>query len=261
MFELSIALVVFLFPLAYSPGPGNMFFAANGARFGVRKTLPANFGYHGATLVVTLALGFSFAAAMNWSPQLFTLLKWAGSAYVLYLAWTFLRAGTIGEGPDAVPAGLADGVLLLLLNPKAYLIITLMFTQFLDGDGPGRATSVVWISALFTVNNFIAFLAWTVIGDRMAERFRNETDARRLNTAFGIVLAAVAVWMAPSRRIRASAARATIAVSGVYDSVVAGMYDHAFIDGPYKPCFSLFHSCCLFLPLTTRLSSPRASAR
>ena len=56
------ALLVFLFPLAFSPGPGNMFFAANGARFGFVKTLSANFRYHFATIIVTfiIGLGFSF---------------------------------------------------------------------------------------------------------------------------------------------------------------------------------------------------------
>ena len=41
-----LALLAFLFPLAYSPGPGNMFFAAIGARFGLRSTLAATAGYH-----------------------------------------------------------------------------------------------------------------------------------------------------------------------------------------------------------------------
>ena len=55
-----VALIIFLFPLAFSPGPGNMFFAANGARFGFAKTLSANFGYHLATIIVTFLIGFGF---------------------------------------------------------------------------------------------------------------------------------------------------------------------------------------------------------
>ena len=38
------SLVAFLLPLAYSSDPGNMFLAANGARFGFRPTVPANLG-------------------------------------------------------------------------------------------------------------------------------------------------------------------------------------------------------------------------
>ena len=56
-----LALLFFLFPLAFSPGPGNMFFAANGARFGFLNTLSANFGYHLATIIITFLIGFGFS--------------------------------------------------------------------------------------------------------------------------------------------------------------------------------------------------------
>lgn len=194
MAELTIALIVFLFPLAYSPGPGNMFFAANGARFGMRATVPANAGYHVATWIVTLAIGFGFAVAMERAPGLFLAIKWAGSAYVLYLAWTFLRAGAMAGQGQAQPAGFVDGAVLLVLNPKAYVIITLMFTQFLTGAEPDRA-AVLWIATIFTLNNLVAFVAWTVIGDRIAARFRDEAGARWLNMTLGAVLGAVALWM------------------------------------------------------------------
>ena len=55
------ALLIFLFPLAFSPGTGNMFFAANGARFGFVNTLSATFGYHLATIIVTFLIGFGFS--------------------------------------------------------------------------------------------------------------------------------------------------------------------------------------------------------
>ena len=87
MAALSMALIICLFPLAYSPGPGNMFFAANGARFGVRATIPATAGHHIATWVVTIAIGFGLLAAMEQSPLLLRTVRWAVSAYVLYLAW------------------------------------------------------------------------------------------------------------------------------------------------------------------------------
>ena len=60
MIEITIALIIFLFPLAYSPGPGNMFFAANGARFGFAATVPSNIGYHIATWLVTVVIGLGY---------------------------------------------------------------------------------------------------------------------------------------------------------------------------------------------------------
>lgn len=193
--ELTLTLITFLFPLAYSPGPGNMFFAANGARFGFRATVPANAGYHLATWIVTVSIGFGFAATMHNMPQLFAIIKWGGSAYVLYLAWKFIRAGAISSAPDATPAGFINGIALLLLNPKAYLIIALMFSQFLADTDVDETTAVLWISTIFTLNNLIAFIAWTVVGDTIATRFRDEGDARKLNILLGGVLTVVAAWM------------------------------------------------------------------
>lgn len=195
MYQTTLALVLFLFPLAYSPGPGNMFFAANGARFGFRATIPANAGYHIATWVVTAAIGFGFLVVIERFPQLFKILQIAGSLYVLWIAWKMLKAGTLQGSEDAKPATFVDGAVLLLLNPKAYVIIALMFTQFLGPTGTSSFALVILITTVFTLNNLIAFSIWTLIGDVIASFFRSSESSRRLNFLFGAVLAAVAIWM------------------------------------------------------------------
>ena len=195
MLETTVALVMFLFPLAYSPGPGNMFFAANGARFGFRSTVPANVGYHIATWIVTAAIGFGFIAVLDRFPQIFVTLKIAGSLYVLWIAWKLFKAGTLEGNETAKPATFVDGIILLILNPKAYVIIALMFTQFLNQSDGGWLVTVILITTVFTFNNLIAFSIWVLIGDKIATIFRTPDSARKLNMMFGGILAAVAVWM------------------------------------------------------------------
>lgn len=195
MIQTSIALLLFLFPLAYSPGPGNMFFAANGARFGFRATVSANIGYHVATWIITAAIGFGFIAALEAYPHIFAALKIAGSLYVLRLAWKLFRAGALEDTADARPATFMDGVILLILNPKAYVIIALMFTQFLSRTEMGMLAAVLMITTVFTLNNLIVFSIWALIGDKIAGHFRTPQSAQKLNMMFGAVLAVVAVWM------------------------------------------------------------------
>lgn len=195
MLQTTFALVVSLFPLAYSPGPGNMFFTANGARFGFRSTVPANAGYHIATWIATVAIGLGFIATLDKFPQLFVGLKIAGSLYVLWLAWKLFRAGTLKGDEEAKPATFVDGIVLLILNPKAYVIIALMFTQFLNASETGMLVSVVLISTIFTLNNLVAFSIWALIGDKIAGYFRTPESAQKLNVMFGGILAAVAIWM------------------------------------------------------------------
>ena len=195
MIEITIALIIFLFPLAYSPGPGNMFFAANGARFGFAATVPSNIGYHIATWLVTVVIGLGMITALNDYPNAFLALKISGAAYVLWLAWKLIRAGRYDGQREAKPATFWDGVILLLLNPKAYIIMALMFSQFLSTDGGLQIVNVLAISTIFTLNNLVAFSIWATVGDKIADKFRTDEGARRLNLMFGTVLAAVAVWM------------------------------------------------------------------
>ncbi|WP_306150851.1 LysE family translocator [Roseovarius sp. MMSF_3281] len=196
MFQTLTALLIFLFPLAYSPGPGNLFFAANGARFGFRATLWATAGYHLATWVVTALIGFGLLRALQAAPGVFHILQMAGAGYVLWIAWGMLRAGALDKAGKARPASFMDGVILLLLNPKAYVIITLMFTQFLAPGAVNHVGLVLMITTVFTLNNLFAFSLWTMAGDRLAGIFARDSSARRLNLLFGTMLAAVAVWMA-----------------------------------------------------------------
>jgi len=195
MLEVGLALILFLFPLAFSPGPGNMFFAAVGGRFGVWASVPPTIGYHLATLVVTAAIGFGFAGVARMSTDVFDLMRYLGSAYIFWLALKFLRAGATDDNNAARHATVMDGAILLLLNPKAYLIIALMFTQFLQADADAGAGHVLWISSVFTLNNFVAFTVWTIAGDVLMRRFRSEDSARPLNIASGLMLAAVAIWI------------------------------------------------------------------
>jgi threonine/homoserine/homoserine lactone efflux protein len=196
MIQTLTALVIFLFPLAYSPGPGNLFFAANGARFGFRATLRASAGYHLATWAVTALIGLGLLGAIAAAPQIFRFVQLAGAGYVFWIAWRMLRAGGRAAEAKARPASFMDGVVLLLLNPKAYVIITLMFTQFLAPGPVDQLVPVLVITTVFTLNNLLAFSLWTVAGEALAMLFARERSARRLNLLFGLMLAGVAIWMA-----------------------------------------------------------------
>lgn len=184
-------LIVFLFPLAYSPGPGNMFFAALGARYGLIATLPANLGYHLATLIVSFAIGAGFAIALDPNSYSFVLIQKLGAAYILWLAWKLHRSHANIKLAPARPVGPMDGAVLLLLNPKGYLIMALMFSQFPSPDITGTAS----VAALFTLNNMLAFLIWTAAGQTLARLFNSPRAAHRLNAGFALCLAGVALWL------------------------------------------------------------------
>jgi len=193
MTETLAALLIFLFPLAYSPGPGNMVFAAMGARHGLRGTWRASLGYHAATWAVTLAIGLGFDAALVERPAIARGVQLVGALYVLCLASGLWRAGAMAQTPDSAPAmGVAGGAVLLIFNPKAYMIIALMFTQFAQAPGLGT----VGVATVFTLNNMLAFALWAAVGATLMRLWARPDASVWINRFLAVMLAAVAIWMA-----------------------------------------------------------------
>ena len=173
MAEPAVALLLFPFALAFSAGPGNMVFAANGARFGTRATKSAYVGCHLAALMANAAIGLGFVTAFDHFPQVFALLKIGGSPFLPWLAWKMFHSSTVKSHSAAQPIGFIDRVVLLLLNPKGYFIIALMFTLFATSGGLCRLATVLLITMVFTANYMVAFTLWPMAGDRMARQFRS----------------------------------------------------------------------------------------
>ncbi len=199
--ETLVALVVFLFALAYSPGPGNTFFAAIGASQGLRAAIPALAGYHVATFAVTVTIGLGLGLTVLGDPRFAAVLGATGASYVCWLGVRTFRSARAGD--VSVPSlddptrriGFTDGAVVLLVNPKAYTIIGLLFTQFLRPD-EDRFWQVVSITTVFTLNNLVAFLAWVLGGAVLARVFRGAGVGAWIEYVFAASLVGVGVWMA-----------------------------------------------------------------
>ena len=82
-----MALLAFLFPLAYSPRPGNAFFAGIGASKGLRAAIPALTGFHVATFVVTAVKGLGMGVTLLDHLVVARTLAAIGGLYLLWLAF------------------------------------------------------------------------------------------------------------------------------------------------------------------------------
>ena len=111
----------------------------------------------------------------------------------MYLAYKFYKAEAYNETNKSIKCSFIDGVILLILNPKAYVIISIMFSIFLDGSG--NIFKIFLISFIFTVNNCVSFTLWTLFGDLIGSKFRNEKYSKKLNKTFSALLFIIALWM------------------------------------------------------------------
>ena len=201
--EMAIALVIFLIPLAYSPGPGNTFFAAIGASKGLKAAIPSLSGYHVATFIVTAAIGLGMGVTVLRLPIIANTLAAVGCLYVFWLAYKFIKSARSHgsakeEGIQSAPVniGFISGAVILLVNPKAYYIIAVMFTQFLNPSDSSSFALVLLITLIFTLNNLVAFVVWTIGGQGLTMLFQSETSKRWIDYLFAATLVAVGIWMA-----------------------------------------------------------------
>lgn len=185
-------------PMVVSPGPGNTLLAAAGGRFGVAGSLPFWTGFELANLALCLVYGLGLGKALHGNPAIEAAIKWAGTAYVLYLAWGFFRSAAqpVDERANATRRLEArDGFLSVILNPKIHSMILVMFSQFLDPEKPLPA-QVSWFTAAFLVVCVTCHFPWIYGGQLVLRRFRSARAIKAQGRIFGTCMLLVAGYLA-----------------------------------------------------------------
>lgn len=195
--EVWVLILGFAVPMIISPGPGNTILAASGGRFGLKGSVPFWMGFEAGNLVWCLVYGFGLSQAFSAFPQAYEVLKWAGTVYVLYLAYGFFRSSGLSEQKDLRPLGFADGFLSLSFNPKVHSMILVMFSQFLSPAMP-LAEQVLQMTAMFVIVGLACHYLWIHGGQLLFARIRTEKAMRVQGIAFGTCMLAVACSVATS---------------------------------------------------------------
>lgn len=186
--------LVALVPLALSPGPANILFAASSGAFGTRATLPFLLGTNSVCLLQTLVIGFGFDALAPRVPLLAANAKYLGVAFLLYLAWRFFTSTTTRVTVPE-PPGFLDGALIEVLNFKFLMMPTIMFSQFYHTQALGMGLIVLLTLSLATLT-LTSNLIWVLAGATLT-RFFNMPGVRRYQGVFfGVLLTLTALWLA-----------------------------------------------------------------
>lgn len=120
--EIFLALLVFAFVSSVTPGPNNLMLLASGVNFGFRRTIPHMLGIGVGFFVLLLAIGFGLGALIETVPSFYAALKFAGGAYMLYLARKIAMSRSIGEAKHrdkAEPMTFLQAAAFQWVNPKA----------------------------------------------------------------------------------------------------------------------------------------------
>lgn len=126
-----ITFIAAVFFLIITPGPGVLSAAGVGASYGFRAGLIYIGGLCAGSNMVVLAVISGLAAILEFYPPLRLVLSAASACFLIYLAAKIAFAGSnIGFVHPKKPPGIAGGIGLQAVNPKAYVVNTALFTGF-----------------------------------------------------------------------------------------------------------------------------------
>ncbi len=183
--------VIYTLALGLGQGRGASIWAATGCTLGIVPHLAA------ATLGI--------AAILHTSAVLFTVVKFAGVAYLLWLAWSALReGGALSIDPakrrEAGMAILRRGALINILNPKLSIFFLALLPPFLSGNAATATAEMIMLGGVFMALTFVVFVLYGLFAAAVRDWFlASERAMRWLNRTFAALFAALAGRLALER--------------------------------------------------------------
>ena len=190
--EIFLSLVVFAFTTSITPGPNNMMLFASGVNFGFVRTIPHMCGIGAGFLVLLLAVGFGLGALLETVPWLYTLLKFAGGAYLLWIAWTIGTSRSLGEGTaGARPMTFLQAAAFQWVNPKAWVMAVSAMATYTDAGN--YTASVLLVGVAFALVNFPSVSTWAGFGSVLRQWLSDPVRLKWFNISMALLLVA-SLW-------------------------------------------------------------------
>ncbi|MGI9419932.1 MAG: LysE family translocator, partial [Geminicoccaceae bacterium] len=186
-----LAFTAAAFFLLITPGPGVLTTAGVGSAFGFRAGLPYLSGIVFGSLLVMAAVATGLAAFLLSYPPVRTVLLVLSAAYLLYIAGRIALTGSrVAFIAAERPLGFANGVALQIVNPKAYAVLTTLFTGFAFYPA-NTALEALMKAAVFTTISVPVHVLWLYAGDSLKRLALGAGMTRAINIAMAAAMLAV----------------------------------------------------------------------
>ncbi|WP_433141177.1 LysE family translocator [Actinomadura nitritigenes] len=190
------------------PGPNHLYITARSIGEGRRAGVASALGVESGTLVHIAAAAAGLSALVAASATAFGFLRYAGAAYLVFLAWRTLRARGGQDAPLLEPRRLRrvylDGVLVNVLNPKVVLFFLAFLPQFVDQRAGAVPLQIVVMGLATALIGLTADLVYAVAAGVLGGRLRARPGFRRRQRyATGLIylgLGAAALLAGPGGR-------------------------------------------------------------
>jgi threonine/homoserine/homoserine lactone efflux protein len=185
------AFSLFALVTSITPGPNNLMLLASGVNFGFRLSVPHMLGISSGFLLMVLAVGLGLAEVFSQFPWVYSILKWVGAIYLLYLAWRIATSGpledTNSNGRLTKPMNFWSAAAFQWVNPKAWVMAVGAFSTYIPASS--GLIDIASVTVVFAVINLPSVGVWTLFGSGL----RHVLQVRRNLIAFNYSMAALLV--------------------------------------------------------------------
>jgi len=193
--------------LTATPGPDMLLIASRSASQGRAAGFATLAGIQAGTYCHALAAAFGLSQLFLLVPLAYDVVRYAGAAYLLYLAWKTVRSSapaTVAQ-PDAARHAIGtmfrQGLLTNLLNPKMALFVLALFPQFVQPEVGSVEVQIMLLATILNAIGIVLTGAVIVAASRLGRLFSGEGRLRRLpQYLLGAVFAGLAVRLAVDAR-------------------------------------------------------------
>jgi homoserine/homoserine lactone efflux protein len=192
--------------LCFTPGPAVLLVLSQGLARGTASSIWSNLGILAGNAMYFVLSGTGLGAMLLASYELFSVVRWVGAAYLIWLGVTaFIGTSPVfSVTPSKNPPALSrrifvNGFVLQASNPKALIFFTALLPQFIDPHG-SVVTQVTVLAVTSVVIEFLVLLAYGALAGRLTSLARRPGFATLANRIAGSMLIAAGVGMARLRR-------------------------------------------------------------
>lgn len=188
--------------LTLAPGPDILYVAAQSISSGKRAGIITALGLCTGLIFHTTAAAFGISELFRHSPLAFNLVKYAGAAYLFWLAWQAFREKRGVPGLEAAPEKsnhslYRQGILMNLLNPKVALFFLAFLPQFVTPGDVNISLQMLILGIVFIIQAIIVFSLVSVLSGYIGNFLsRKESASRYISIAKGIIFILIGLKIA-----------------------------------------------------------------
>ncbi|EJM24196.1 MULTISPECIES: LysE family translocator [Pseudomonas] len=188
--DLLMGFALFALVTSITPGPNNTMLLASGVNFGFNRTIPHMLGITCGFFVLVVAVGFGLGTVFQTYPMLYTVLRYIGAAYLLYLAWKIAHSGPVSESEkgESKPISYLGAAAFQWVNPKAWIMAIGAISTYTPMQG--YFTNVLVIAAVFALINLPSVSVWAGCGTLLRNVLKDRRWLRLFNWGMALLLVA-----------------------------------------------------------------------